>query len=432
MSAALQQPPQTEPDSRPLIRLKNIYKRFGKNVVLNGINLSIYRGQITSIIGKSGGGKSVLLKHIIGLIEQDSGDIFFSGKPPREMSSEEKSRLKDKFSYMFQGTALFDSMTVFENIALPLKEKKRLAKAKIREKVHEQLTQLDLEKIDNKYPSQLSGGMQKRVALARALVTDPEIVLFDEPTTGLDPIRKNAVHTMISDYQKQYGFTGVIVSHDIPDIFHISQRIAMLNEGRIIFEGDYETLQETDKPQVLEFLHGEEVRHDKLTGIPPQTQGEKRFKEEMGRLDRYEYPFSMILFTLENLEDFHREMKYNAEKNPLKEFTSLLRTRLRVSDICSRFGRNQVTVMLPNTDSEQARTVCDKMKKGFQEQEIAPSKETTKAQPDSGAGLNAGTDPGFCLSVSVGITEVTLGETLQSAVQKAESNRDMFHQCTIC
>jgi diguanylate cyclase (GGDEF)-like protein len=169
-----------------------------------------------------------------------------------------------------------------------------------------------------------------------------------------------------------------------------------------------------------------------LTGIPPQTQGEKRFKEEMGRLDRYEYPFSMIVFTLENLEDFHREMKYNAEQDPLKEFTSLLRNRLRVSDICSRYGRNQVTVMLPNTDSEQARAVCDKMEKGFQEQEIARSPETMKAQADSGTGPNAGTDPGFCLSVSVGITEVTLGETLQSAVQKAESNRDSFHQFTIC
>ena len=138
---------------------------------------------------------------------------------------------------MFQGNALFDSLTVCENVALPLKETTSLSEREIRRRAAEKMAHLDIQGIEDKYPSQLSGGMKKRVALARALMTDPEIILFDEPTTGLDPIRKNAVLSMISDYQKKFGFTGVVVSHEIPDIFYISQRIAMLNEGRILFRG---------------------------------------------------------------------------------------------------------------------------------------------------------------------------------------------------
>ena len=143
---------------------------------------------------------------------------------------------------MFQGTALFDSMTVFENVALPLKERRLFSKTTITKKVREKLSQLDLNGVNNRYPAQISGGMKKRVALARALVTDPKIVLFDEPTTGLDPIRKNAAHSMILDYQKRFGFTGIVVSHEIPDIFFISDHMAMLDEGRIIFEGNSEDI----------------------------------------------------------------------------------------------------------------------------------------------------------------------------------------------
>ena len=220
------------------------------------MNLSIFKGEITTVIGKSGVGKSVLLKHIIGLVEQDSGDILYMGKPLNEMDKEEKRSFKKKLSYMFQGTALFDSMTVHENIALPLREKTKLPKTEIKGQVQAMMEQLDLKKIDEKYPSQLSGGMKKRVALARALITNPDIVLFDEPTTGLDPIRKNDVHRMISDYQKHFGFTGVVVSHEIPDVFYISQRIAMLNNGKIIFEGKPEEFQRSSDPLITQFING--------------------------------------------------------------------------------------------------------------------------------------------------------------------------------
>ena len=240
----------------PLIDFKNIKKKFGDNHVLDGIDLSIYKGEITTIIGKSGGGKSVLLKHLIGLIKPDSGDIFFENILLSDMTKKELRTIKKKFSYMFQNMALFDSMNVFENISLPLSEGTSLNEEEIKTRVHDKMRQLDLMDIDDKYPSQISGGMKKRVALARALVTEPEIVLFDEPTTGLDPIRKNSVHDMISEYQNKFGFTGVVVSHEIPDVFHISQRIAMLNEGQIIFQGDHEQIKQIDDPIIKEFISG--------------------------------------------------------------------------------------------------------------------------------------------------------------------------------
>jgi phospholipid/cholesterol/gamma-HCH transport system ATP-binding protein len=245
--------------SEPLIQFKNVYKSFGENHVLRGTDLSIYKGEITTIIGKSGGGKSVLLKHIIGLLEQDSGTILFEGRPVSDMNKAERKALKRKCSYMFQGTALFDSLTIYENIALPIKETTTLSDSEIDRRVRDKMDQLDLHEIDDKYPSQLSGGMKKRVALARALITDPEIVLFDEPTTGLDPIRKKAVHHMISDYQQKFGFTGVVISHDIPDIFDISQRVAMLNDGCIIFEGTRNELAVALDPAVKEFIRGIEI-----------------------------------------------------------------------------------------------------------------------------------------------------------------------------
>ena len=262
--------------NQALIELKNTVKRFGANNVLNGVNLSIYQGQITSIIGQSGVGKSVLLKHIIGLLQPDSGEVLFNGKPLAGMKKNERKILKRKFSYVFQDTALFDFLTVFENISLPLVEKTDSTDEEISDRVQNKLHQLDLHEIENQYPSQLSGGMKKRVALARALVTDPEIVLFDEPTTGLDPIRKTAVHSMISDYQKRFGFTGVIVSHEIPDVFFISQRVAMIDAGRIRFEGTPQEIQRATDPVVRNFIKALESPHDELTGVASQSQGQKR------------------------------------------------------------------------------------------------------------------------------------------------------------
>lgn len=241
----------------PLIRLDDVCKNFGSHTVLRHISLQIEAGKTTAIIGKSGEGKSVLLKHIIGLMQPSSGEIRYREKPIQQMNKREIRDFRNRMSYMFQGCALFDSLNIFDNIALPLVEGSRLSRKEIRDKVYARMAQLDLGDVGLLYPSQISGGMMKRVAMARALVTDPELVLFDEPTTGLDPIRKNAVHAMISEYQKQLGFTALVVSHEIPDIFHVAQNIVMLDEGRIVFSGTAAEIQACDLPEVCRFIRGD-------------------------------------------------------------------------------------------------------------------------------------------------------------------------------
>ena len=221
----------------PLIEFKDVTKRFGARSVLDRVNLQIYEGQVTTIIGLSGSGKSVLLKHIIGLLKPDEGTILFKGKSLSEMKKGESAAHFAQISYMFQDNALFDSMTVYENIALPLRETTNLSKAKIDSRVMARIEQTELEDAAHKYPSELSGGMQKRAALARALVTDPRIVLFDEPTSGQDPVRKNAILGMIAQYQRKFGFTAILVSHEIPDVYFISNRILALYDRSIVFQG---------------------------------------------------------------------------------------------------------------------------------------------------------------------------------------------------
>lgn len=236
-----------------LIEFRGVAKRFNDKTVLDRADLKIYENQITTIIGKSGSGKSVLLKHIVGLISPDQGTILFRGKPVNEMSKKEWDGCRLQISYMFQNNALFDSMTVFENIALPLRQATDLKKTEIEKRVMSRLEQMELAEVIHKYPSELSGGMQKRAALARALVTDPAIVLFDEPTTGQDPIRKNAILSMIAHYRKQFGFTAVLVSHDIPDVFFISDQVLFLWEGKIAFHGTHEELSRFKHPIMQEF-----------------------------------------------------------------------------------------------------------------------------------------------------------------------------------
>lgn len=242
--------------SDPFIQLIGIKKRFGSNLVLDGVDLCIHRGLITTVIGKSGTGKSVLLKHIIGLMHQDEGQLLVDGTPLDRMDTAQRHRFRREISYMFQDNALFDFLSIYENIALPLSEKKLLPEEQIRNRVFEKMEMLGIGGIEDNYPSQLSGGMRKRVALARALITDPAVVLFDEPTTGLDPVRRNNVHQMIAQYQKEFGFTALIVSHDIPQIFEITQHLAMLDRGKIIFEGSTDRMLTSGNPTVEAFVNG--------------------------------------------------------------------------------------------------------------------------------------------------------------------------------
>jgi len=402
--------------NEPLIQFENVYKSFDGNHVLRGVSLSVFQGEVTTIIGKSGVGKSVLLKHIIGLMEPDSGQILFNGEPMAAMKSGERRQLKQRFSYMFQGSALFDSMTVYENVALPLKEKTRLKESEIRKRVQNKMEALDLHDIDDKYPSQLSGGMNKRVALARALVTEPEIVLFDEPTTGLDPIRKNAVHGMISVYQKKFGFTGVIVSHEIPDIFYISQRVAMLEEGSIFIEGTPEDIQNSPTPVVQNFIHGLMAPDLEATGMESRKECEFHFLQEMSRLSRHGTPSSVLVFTFENIDEIYEETGHVGGQNVLNNFIDLLKSKLRITDTCCRYGLNRIVAIMGGVDNTSASLLCQRL-----------TQEMTHIHLASGI---PGSDK--CFRISAGIADVTEEGTLEDAIAAAIFNNVRFGDFQVC
>jgi phospholipid/cholesterol/gamma-HCH transport system ATP-binding protein len=243
--------------NQPMIEINGLTKAFQGQPVLRGVDLIVPEGMVTAVIGKSGEGKSVLLKHIIGLMRQDAGEILFRGEALSAMPRETRRAFRRRCSYMFQNMALFDSMTVAENIALPLRETEHLSESEAAAKVGAMAERLELVGILGKYPSQISGGMQKRVALARALVTQPGLVLFDEPTTGLDPIRKASVLQLIDSARRLFDFTAVLVSHDIPDVFAVAGHVAMLDAGRIIWQGSPEAIGHCDDPVVQRFLAGE-------------------------------------------------------------------------------------------------------------------------------------------------------------------------------
>lgn len=239
-----------------MIEIIDLYKSFGSQEVLKGINLRIEDKELIAIIGQSGGGKSVLLKHLIGLLKPDRGSIIIEGVDITKVRRNELDVVRQKFGVVFQGGALFDSITIYDNIAFPLREKFMLDERKVREKVEELLEDVGLSGMEKKYPAEISGGMKKRVALARALVTEPKIVLFDEPTTGLDPILLHSIHDLIIETHRKYGFTGVIISHDIPEIFEVVDRIAFLYKGVIAEIGTPLEIQNSKNPIVRHFLTG--------------------------------------------------------------------------------------------------------------------------------------------------------------------------------
>lgn len=220
-----------------LLQVKGVHKRFGANVVLAGADLDVPRGSVVTVMGRSGTGKSVFLKCLAQVILADEGQIFFDGRALADNDAKSRLEFRRRCSFLFQSNALFDSLTALENVALPLEQTTDLRDAEIRERSLEAMRQLELESHQDRYPSQLSGGMQKRLALARAIVTRPELVLFDEPTAGLDPLRRNAVFTMIAKYQRQFGFTAVIVTHDVQEALAASDRVALLDKGRMHFQG---------------------------------------------------------------------------------------------------------------------------------------------------------------------------------------------------
>ncbi len=237
-----------------VIKLEGVEKTLGGQHVLKGVNLEIPKGHITTIIGPSGEGKSVILKHIIGLLRPDCGKVLVEGTDLARINARELNDIRKKFAMLFQSAALFDSMNVFDNVAFPLREKRTITEQEIRRWVPEMLERVGLGNMGHKFPSELSGGMKKRAGLARALVVGPEIVLFDEPTTGLDPLMAHAIHDLILAMHKTFGFTGIMVSHEIPEIFSISDWVAMLKNGKIIAMNPSDVFQRSSDPVVREFI----------------------------------------------------------------------------------------------------------------------------------------------------------------------------------
>ena len=240
-----------------MIRVEGLRKAFGTNEVLRGLDLEVPTGSITIIIGRSGGGKSVFLRHLIGLVRPDAGRILVDGTDVSRLSGRALDQVRRRFGVVFQGGALFDSMTCAENVAFPLREKLRLPRPEVAKRVEAALAQVGLEGAEDKYPAEVSGGMRKRVAIARALVTEPEIVFFDEPTTGLDPVLVNTIHHLIADLHRRHRFTAVMVSHEIPEIFEIADLVAMLAHGRIVEIGPPAAIQASDNRVVRGFIRGE-------------------------------------------------------------------------------------------------------------------------------------------------------------------------------
>lgn len=223
--------------SSVLLDVRGVKKRFGENVVLNGVDMQVPRGRVVTVLGRSGTGKSVFLKCLAGIVRPDAGAILFDGNALDADVPAARAEFRRRCSFLFQSNALFDSLTALENVALPLEQTTDLSAAEVQARSLEALRQLELDGHAERYPSQLSGGMQKRLALARAIVTRPELVLFDEPTAGLDPLRRNAVFEMIVKYQRQFGFTAVIVTHDVSEVLVISDHVALLDSGTMRFAG---------------------------------------------------------------------------------------------------------------------------------------------------------------------------------------------------
>jgi phospholipid/cholesterol/gamma-HCH transport system ATP-binding protein len=245
-----------------LIELRKVSKAFGPLVVLDGLDLAIEDGQSLVVIGASGTGKSVLLKHIVGLLRPDEGEVWFDGVRIDEMPERELMEIRTRFGFLFQLGALFDSLTVGENVAFPLVEHTKRPAEEVKRIVAEKLARVGLPEFEGKMPAQLSGGQRKRVALARAIALDPQVILYDEPTTGLDPVRSDVINRLIVKLKRELKVTSITVTHDMASAFKIADRIVMLHEGRLIFDGTPEESLRTEDPSVRSFVPGDATREE--------------------------------------------------------------------------------------------------------------------------------------------------------------------------
>jgi phospholipid/cholesterol/gamma-HCH transport system ATP-binding protein len=400
----------------PLIEFKNVTKRFGEKTVLDKVNLSIYGNQITTIIGKSGTGKSVLLKHIVGLLRPDEGHVIFQGKPVDKMKSGEWDACRTQIAYLFQNNALLDSMTVFDNVAFPLRQTTNLRKAEIEKRVMKRIEDLELTDATKEFPSELSGGMQKRVALARALVTDPKIVLFDEPTTGQDPIRKNMILSMIAHYRKKFGFTAVMISHDIPDVFFVSDRIIILWEGTVGFEGTYEEAVRLKLPLIDEFLRSLEGFQDELTGLLSREAFRVHYAAMMGGTTGVT-AVSAALFSIRLglLDDALGPQTAMEVLKALGEYTN--KRFNPMGGFSARHSRDEILTIFPHTSNGEARQLIASFAQELKAEAI------DRMQRIAAARIGAATS--FDIYIRAGVTEVLPADTIDQIIGKARAKQEI-------
>ena len=399
----------------PLIEFRQVTKRFGKQTVLDGINMSLFEGEVSTIIGKSGVGKSVLLKHIIGLLQPDAGEILLHGRPLNEMGPGEKKAIFGRISYMFQNNALFDSLTVYENIAMPLRHTTKLGRNEIDTRVMDRIQQTELAEVTHKYPAELSGGMQKRVALARALVTNPEIVLFDEPTTGQDPIRRNAILSMIAQYQHELGFTAVLISHDLPDVFFISNRVVALYDGAIVFEGTPEDFDDFEHPFRYEFIHSLESLQEELTGLYTRRHFKTRYQTELNGNPQFD-DFAVLIISIENLSDIQSDLGHTAVQEFIQAIGTFISKHFsEVGGFSTRYSFNQYSTVLPYSDMDEARSLAQNFADDFNRNGIPEMQKFVLAELSC-------TDA-VAVTLMAGVAQGKRHIEIDSIIAKAESNQ---------
>lgn len=399
----------------PLIEFKEVTKRFGALTVLDRVNFRIYEGEVTTIIGISGSGKSVLLKHIIGLIKPDEGVILFRGVPLSDMTKKQKSASFASMSYMFQDNALFDYMTVYDNIALPLKETTGLKRAEIDRRVMTRIDQSELRDAAYKYPAELSGGMQKRVALARALVTDPQIVLFDEPTSGQDPVRKNAILSMIAQYQRNFGFTAVVVSHEIPYVYYISNRILALHNRRIIFQGTPEELEEFRHPFMDEVVRSLEGLQNELTGMHSKRQFKLLYQAQFGQRTA-DQKHTFIVFGLTGLDAICSTLGHDEAQEAIRRVGTEIVNRFgSMGGLSTRLSVDEFVTMIPYSDISETQTILNDFAQTFRDGGMKDIWD---------GAVQKTTDDGCAeFAVTAGIAEGRMEAEVDSVIKEARSRR---------
>jgi phospholipid/cholesterol/gamma-HCH transport system ATP-binding protein len=399
----------------PLIEFKDVTKRFGDRTVLERVNLQIFEGQVTTIIGLSGAGKSVLLKHLIGLIKPDEGTILFRGLPLAGMKRKEMSAHLAEMSYMFQDNALFDSMTVYENIALPLREKTNLKEVEIHHRVMARVDQMELLDAVHKFPSELSGGMQKRAALARALVTDPRIVLFDEPTTGQDPVRRNAILSMIAEYQRKFGFTAVLVSHEIPNVYFISNRILALYDRTIVFQGTPGELENFAHPFKDEVIRSLEGLREELTGLFSRRQFTVLYHSQLRHRAPGE-PYCLGVFTLQGMSAIIAALGHEAAQEAIRSMGTFINKHFgAIGGFSTRRRSDEFIALLPYCEVDEAEGILQDLVKDFQEKGIADIWAATR-KPNA---------PGQCVEFQAlgGFARGQPDAELEAVIAQAESQQ---------